>query len=135
MAIQKLEKEKIDLIIYKREGYDDLVKLKAILDSIAADTNRQADIALDLTRNPSINENELGLLVALARKIEKTPRRLLLIATGNTALKLKNFSLMKTGKVVLYENHTAFLGDINKAGNAEDTAGKQPAPGNGPEGK
>jgi hypothetical protein len=122
MPIKTLAKDRFAFIAYKRENFSDFIELKKTVDGLISQEHT-SDIAIDFTPCISILENEMALIASTIKTLLTTKRCLRLIIKEADQKKLRANHMLSLGNVKAYENHGAFLGDINRTAGADRDEG------------
>ena len=111
MPISKLEKERLIYIVYHRKDYTDFNQLREKLVFYAKRDSR--DIAVDFSRNPSLSDGEIGMLIKAAKRMAENSRKLLTILSNASMEALDNNELIKAENVTIFTDHNSFLTELN----------------------
>ncbi len=115
MPLTRLEKTGFVYVAYRRNLVDDFLQFQKTMDDEAKDRASPRDIVLDLTKDDSLTEGELGIIAKVVKRFGGTKRKLRIIANHPIMQKIKLSNLHTVDSVLTYDSHAALLAAINRA--------------------
>jgi hypothetical protein len=106
MTIKKVETDKVHYILYARGTSADYETLKTYLAALSGKGTGMSpkDIVVDLHTMTGLFSNEIGTMIATAKKIRDESRKLIVLASAELIDSLVNTTVYKVDNLIFQDN-------------------------------
>ena len=114
MPLKQLEKPGLIYIVYWRKEFKDFEEFKNLLEPLLKNDQERRSIIIDLTKNATITDGEVGLLAKVIKGLHGSQRYLMIVAADPIIRKFDATNLIKAGNVKVYYNHLSLFESLSR---------------------